>query len=175
MLFLLVSNRDKFVCRTYILTCLKVTFTLDCWSINEVAINGSNYMSPEAAASLSPQGVQQAIYGSKMTLVTEMLTLTTQWGLKGCLCLMYHRLTSVSPGHGPTTINTIADTLGLQVPAGQAQFSSQVHRCILSLLIRDYSGTLPRPVVPAFQPILGSAGGSLSVSLPSFLSRNNYH
>jgi hypothetical protein len=71
----------------------KVTFTLDCWSINEVARNGSNFMSPETAASLSPQGVQQAIYGSKMTLVTEMLTLTTQWGLKGVLCLMYHRLT----------------------------------------------------------------------------------
>jgi hypothetical protein len=71
----------------------KVTYTLDCWSINEVARNGSNYMSPEAAANLSPQGVQQAIYGSKMTLVTEMLTLTTQWGLKGVLCLMYHRLT----------------------------------------------------------------------------------
>lgn len=50
-------------------------------------------MSPETAASLSPQGVKQAIYGSKMTLVTEMLTLTTQWGLKGVLCLMYHRLT----------------------------------------------------------------------------------
>jgi hypothetical protein len=75
------------------LTLSKVTFTLDCWSINEVALNGSSYMSPEAAASLSPQGVQQAIYGSKMTLVLEVLTLTTQWGLKGVLCLMYHRLT----------------------------------------------------------------------------------
>jgi hypothetical protein len=75
------------------LTLPKVTFTLDCWSINEVALNGSSYMSPEAAASLSPQGVQQAIYGSKMTLVLEVLTLTTQWGLKGVLCLMYHRLT----------------------------------------------------------------------------------
>jgi hypothetical protein len=71
----------------------KVTFTLDCWSINEVALNGSNFMSDEDAARLSPQGVQQAIYGSKMTLVTEMLTLTTLWGLKGVLCLMYHRLT----------------------------------------------------------------------------------
>jgi hypothetical protein len=50
-------------------------------------------MSDEAAARLSPQGVQQAIYGSKMTLVTEILTLTTLWGLKGVLCLMYHRLT----------------------------------------------------------------------------------
>ena len=50
-------------------------------------------MSSETAASLSPQGVQQAIYGSRMTLVTELLTLTTQWGLKGVLCLMYYRLT----------------------------------------------------------------------------------
>ena len=54
-------------------------------------------MSPEAAAKLSPKGVRQAIYGSKLTLVTEMLTLTTTWALKGCLCLMFHRLTSVGP------------------------------------------------------------------------------
>ena len=75
------------------LTSCQLIFTLDFWAINEVARNGSNYMSPEAAANLSPEGVQQAIYGSKMTLVMEILTLTTTWGLKGCLCLMYNRLT----------------------------------------------------------------------------------
>lgn len=52
-------------------------------------------MSDAAAASLTPEGVRRAIYGSKMTLVTEMFTLTTIWGLKGCLCMMYHRLTLV--------------------------------------------------------------------------------
>jgi hypothetical protein len=87
----------------------QITFTLDCWSINEVALNGSNYMSPETAASLSPQGVQQAIYGSKMTLATEVLTLTTQWGLKGVLCLMYHRLTQVSPRQAQLMIKGTTD------------------------------------------------------------------
>jgi len=58
-----------------------------------VAVNGSNYMSPQEAASLSPAGVKQAVYGSKMTLVVEMLTLATLWLTKGCLCLMFYRMT----------------------------------------------------------------------------------
>lgn len=94
MLFLLVRRlKSTGKLRRVRANVAKLTFTLDCWSINEVALNGSNYMSPEAAAALSPAGVKQAIYGSKMTLVTEMLTLTTQWGLKGVLCIMYYRLT----------------------------------------------------------------------------------
>ena len=61
-------------------------------SVNEVAKNGSNYMTPEAAAALSPEGVEMAIYGSKMTLVLEMFTLTCIWTIKGCLLILYYRL-----------------------------------------------------------------------------------
>jgi hypothetical protein len=50
-------------------------------------------MSPEAAAALSPEGVQQAIWGSKMTLALEMFTLATEWIAKWCLVILYYRLT----------------------------------------------------------------------------------
>lgn len=56
-------------------------------------MNGSNYMSPEVAASLSPEEVEMAVYGSKMTLVLELFTLTCVWSAKACLLFLYHRLT----------------------------------------------------------------------------------
>ncbi|EQL01081.1 UbiD family decarboxylase [Ophiocordyceps sinensis CO18] len=62
-------------------------------TINEVAKNGSNYMPPEAAATLSPAGVQRAVYGSIMTFVLELFTLTAIWTVKACLLLLYARLT----------------------------------------------------------------------------------
>lgn len=62
-------------------------------SINEVAKNGSNYMPPEVAAALDKAGVDQAVYGSIMTFVLEIFTLTATWTIKACLLLLYHRLT----------------------------------------------------------------------------------
>lgn len=62
-------------------------------SINEVAKNGSNYMPAEVAASLTDEGRQKAIYGSIMTFVLEIFTLTGLWTVKACLLLLYSRLT----------------------------------------------------------------------------------
>ena len=61
--------------------------------LNEVAKNGSNYMSPEAAAKLTSEEVDMAIYGSKMALVNELCALSTIWLIKICLLILYHRLT----------------------------------------------------------------------------------
>jgi hypothetical protein len=61
----------------------QTTFTADFWAINQVAQNGSNYMDPAEAAALTPEGVRQAVYGSKLTLTMELLTLSTTWSLKG--------------------------------------------------------------------------------------------
>lgn len=52
-------------------------------------------MPPEAAATLSPAGVQRAVYGSIMTFVLELFTLTAIWTVKACLLLLYARLTYV--------------------------------------------------------------------------------
>lgn len=53
-------------------------------------------MSPEASAALTPSGVQQAIYGSIMTFVLEIFTITGTWTIKACLLILYARLTLVS-------------------------------------------------------------------------------
>jgi hypothetical protein len=70
-----------------------VNFTGVVVCINEVAKNGSNYMEPEAAAALDAKGVAQAVWGSKMTFVLEIFTLTATWTVKACLLMLYARLT----------------------------------------------------------------------------------
>lgn len=52
-------------------------------------------MSPEAAAALTPDGVDRAIYGSIMTFVLEIFTITGTWTIKSCLLILYSRLTLV--------------------------------------------------------------------------------
>lgn len=64
-------------------------------SINEVAKNGSNYMPPEEALALTPEGVHKAVYGSTMTFVLEIFTITATWTVKACLLILYARLTWV--------------------------------------------------------------------------------
>jgi hypothetical protein len=66
-------------------------------AVNEVAENGSNYMPLDVALSLSPENREKAIYGSKMTLVLEIFTLTCLWTVKACLLLLYWRLTWAFP------------------------------------------------------------------------------
>ncbi|TWU74184.1 hypothetical protein ED733_001455 [Metarhizium rileyi] len=77
----------------YLMLLALVNFTGVVVSINEVAKNGSNYMSLEEAAALTPEGVQSAVYGSIMTFVLEIFTITGTWTVKACLLILYARLT----------------------------------------------------------------------------------
>lgn len=77
----------------YLMLFALVNFTGVVISINEVAKNGSNYMSPEEAAALTPEGVHDAVYGSIMTFVLEIFTITGTWTVKACLLILYGRLT----------------------------------------------------------------------------------
>ncbi|KAK0652461.1 hypothetical protein B0T16DRAFT_387718 [Cercophora newfieldiana] len=63
-------------------------------SVNAVAVNGSSYMDPEVAAALTEEEKQHAIYGSIMTFVLEIFTLTCIWTVKACLLILYYRLTA---------------------------------------------------------------------------------
>ena len=90
-----IGSWKKLAADDYLMLFAFSTFTVEVASINETAINGSNYMPPEAAAALTPEGVQQAVYGSIMTLVLELCTLTTTWTIKLCLLIFYARLTYV--------------------------------------------------------------------------------
>ncbi|KJZ77686.1 hypothetical protein HIM_02863 [Hirsutella minnesotensis 3608] len=78
----------------YFMVFALVNFTGVVVSINEVAKNGSNYMPAEEAAALTPAGVHKAVYGSIMTFVLEIFTLTGTWTVKACLLILYGRLTS---------------------------------------------------------------------------------
>lgn len=49
-------------------------------------------MAPEEAAALTPEEVMMAVYGSKMTLALELFQLTCLWSTKGCLVVLYYRL-----------------------------------------------------------------------------------
>jgi hypothetical protein len=65
-------------------------------SAMQVARNGSNYLSASAAANLTPDELANAIYGSKMTLALEQLTLFTTWQVKACILLLYYQLMSAN-------------------------------------------------------------------------------
>lgn len=77
----------------YLMVFALVNFTGVVVSINEVAKNGSNYMPPEEALALTPEGVHKAVYGSTMTFVLEIFTITATWTVKACLLILYARLT----------------------------------------------------------------------------------
>ncbi|KAF2489806.1 UbiD family decarboxylase, partial [Lophium mytilinum] len=88
---------SKFQADDWIMAFIVITYTGDVISVNQVMQNGSNYLPPGVAESLSPQGVKNAIWGSKMTLALEEFQLSTTWLVKACLLFMYNRLTNGLP------------------------------------------------------------------------------
>ncbi|KAK5674503.1 hypothetical protein LTR17_027802, partial [Elasticomyces elasticus] len=94
---LLEGSLKKLWTEEYIMLFVMILLTANSWTIVEVAKNGSNYTylnTPEIAENLNPVERKQIIYGSKMTMVLEYITLTIIWTVKLSLCLMFHRLTS---------------------------------------------------------------------------------
>ncbi|OCK80452.1 hypothetical protein K432DRAFT_263125, partial [Lepidopterella palustris CBS 459.81] len=91
---LVLGSIKKLQLDDWLMVFIVFTFTGDVVSVNQVAVNGSNYMPPGAAEQLSPAGIKAAIWGSKMTLALEEFQLTTTWLVKACLLLMYSRLTT---------------------------------------------------------------------------------
>ena len=72
-------------------------YTLLAVSINKmIAGGGSNYMTPEEEASLTPQTIKDREEGSKWVFVSEQAMVLTIWSLKLCMLFIYGRLTYVS-------------------------------------------------------------------------------
>jgi hypothetical protein len=65
--------------------------------MNIVAFVNTNLMTPADEATLTPESIQERIYGSKLVLLVEQCMITTQWGCKVCLLLIYYKLTLVDP------------------------------------------------------------------------------
>lgn len=61
--------------------------------MNVVAHVETNLMLPEEIPTLNPESIQSRAYGSKLVLLVEQCMISTQWGCKLCLLLIYYRLT----------------------------------------------------------------------------------
>ncbi|TKX23574.1 hypothetical protein C1H76_4086 [Elsinoe australis] len=70
-------------------------FTLLTAALNKV-INGggSNFMTPEEEAALTPETTRERIIGSKFVLASEFGMIMTIWSCKAIMLLVYRRLTS---------------------------------------------------------------------------------
>jgi hypothetical protein len=62
-------------------------------TINIISHTSSNLIDPTELVDLTPANIEERVYGSKMVLVSEQMQLITIWAVKGCLLLMYYRLT----------------------------------------------------------------------------------
>ena len=71
-------------------------YTLLCVSLNRVASGGgSNLMTDDDIAALTPEITADRIAGSKWVLVSEEAMLLTVWSMKVCMLLIYGRMTYV--------------------------------------------------------------------------------
>lgn len=65
-------------------------------SMNIISHTSSNLLDPNEDIDLTPDEISEREFGSKMVLVVEQMQILTIWAVKGCLLLMYNRLTCVS-------------------------------------------------------------------------------
>lgn len=71
-------------------------YTLLVVSINQIIFGGgSNYMTPDEIAALTPESREARIVGSKWVLLSEEVMVLTIWTCKVCMLLIYRRLTYV--------------------------------------------------------------------------------
>ncbi|KAF7546313.1 hypothetical protein G7Z17_g8528 [Cylindrodendrum hubeiense] len=97
----------------YLMVFALVNFTGVVVCINEVAKNGSNYLPEDVAEALDDAGRAQAIWGSKMTFVLEIFTMTATWTVKVCLLLLYSRLTAGTSTRQGLAVKIIAAYVAL--------------------------------------------------------------
>ncbi|KAK0383392.1 hypothetical protein NLU13_9304 [Sarocladium strictum] len=62
-------------------------------TMNIIAKTNSNLIDPKQQVVLTPDEISEREFGSKMVLVTEQMQLVTIWLVKGCLLIMFNRLT----------------------------------------------------------------------------------
>jgi hypothetical protein len=53
----------------------------------------TNLINPEDHIIITPEEIPLRQYGSKLVIVTEQTQMMTVWATKGCLLIMYSRLT----------------------------------------------------------------------------------
>jgi hypothetical protein len=89
-------------------------YTLLVVSLNKVVFGGgSNFLSPDELASLTPESREARIVGSKWVLVSEVMMVLTIWTCKVCMLLIYKRLTQVTP-----SMDACSFLSNLEIPEG---------------------------------------------------------
>ncbi|KAF2191467.1 hypothetical protein K469DRAFT_746793 [Zopfia rhizophila CBS 207.26] len=79
----------------YLMLSALVWYTLLCVSLNQVASGGgSNLMTEEDIANLTPETKAERIRGSKWVFVSEHAMVLTIWTLKVCMLIIYSRITN---------------------------------------------------------------------------------
>lgn len=78
----------------YLMVHAAIWYTLLVVSINKIIFGGgSNFMTPEEEAALTPETIRERIAGSKWVFVSEQAMILTIWSLKLCMLFIYRRLT----------------------------------------------------------------------------------
>lgn len=86
----------KFQADDWLMAVILCFYTTLIATINIVRNTSSNLLPPGYKVSrLSPSDIREREYGSKLILVVEQCQCVTIWGVKGCLILLYLRLTSI--------------------------------------------------------------------------------
>ncbi|RPB05133.1 hypothetical protein L873DRAFT_1757933 [Choiromyces venosus 120613-1] len=78
----------------YLMIFNAVTYTTLMAAINVSGRTATNLLEPGVLETLTPSDIEARIYGSKIVILLEQSMLILIWGIKGCMILMYNRLTT---------------------------------------------------------------------------------
>ncbi|KAK6831785.1 hypothetical protein P875_00108608 [Aspergillus parasiticus SU-1] len=90
---LLVKSVKALQVEDYLMLLVLCFYTGLVVTLNRIEHAHTNLMKPGDEAHLTPESIEDRVYGSKLVLATEQCMLATIWGCKGCLLLLYARLT----------------------------------------------------------------------------------
>lgn len=75
-----------------------IWYTILCVALNSVASGGgSNLMTDEDKANLTPEIYEERVKGSKWVFVSEHAFVLAIWAMKACMLIIYSRITYVPP------------------------------------------------------------------------------
>ena len=84
----------------YLMVFAVIWYTILCVALNQVANGGgSNLMTDEDIANLTPSSYAERVRGSKWVFVSEHAFILCVWSCKACMLVIYARLTYVQSMH----------------------------------------------------------------------------
>ncbi|KAH9208107.1 hypothetical protein DL95DRAFT_395574 [Leptodontidium sp. 2 PMI_412] len=96
-----------------------IWYTLMCVAFNKVMSGGgSNYMTEEETAALTPESITDRIRGSKWVFVTEHSMLLAIWSMKACMLHLYASITEGLPQRkyvNYVAIYTVISLIGCEI------------------------------------------------------------